>query len=149
MNKKKPMPRPGPKLRLTCLPGKQQRYHTFEDLPHRYNDLDMSATEIAGDSLEKDGIPKGYMVAVVNGGAVSSGDLAAVKVSDEPEGQLVRYVFFGPGGWIRLQTADREQYPDLIYTPDQFEIIGPVVHAEPVSPRWKQAAGTKGVLSNV
>jgi phage repressor protein C with HTH and peptisase S24 domain len=110
------------------------RYHTFKKLPSRHYDSELSASEICGESLEKAGIPQGYMVAVVKGGAVSSGDLIAVKVSDEPEGQLVRYVFFGPGGWIRLQTADRDEYPDLIYAPGEFEIVGPVVHAEPAIP---------------
>ena len=134
--KRKPRPNP----RLVCVgDGKpQQTYYTFNSLPSRYKGDELQASEMAGDSLTNAGIPRGYMMAIVHGRAVSSGDLVAVKLHDEPDGLTVRYVFFGPGGWIRLQTADRDEYPDLIYTPGEFEIVGPVVHAEPNLPQLRQ-----------
>lgn len=129
------MPQTKPHLVTSCRKQTDDaRFYTFENLPAGHEKDTLLAVEIGGDSLERAGIPQNYIAAVVKDRAVSSGDLVAGSTDAEPDDLIVRYVFFGPGGWMRLQTADRDEYPDLIYAPGGFHIVGPVVHAEPMSP---------------
>lgn len=111
-------------------------FYTFNDLPPRYNRAVLTGTRIGGDSLEDAGIPRGYMVAVATDRTVVTGDLVMAVKDSDPNGDapMVGYLFFGPGGWIRLQSANRADYPDQIYAPGEVRIVGPVVHAEPHTP---------------
>ncbi len=59
--------------------GKLQEFYSFRNLPSGYENQGMSASEICGDSLERKGIPRGHMVAVVRDALITSGSLVAVK----------------------------------------------------------------------
>ena len=118
--------------RLICVHSAEadrQVYYNLNlaKLPAKYHRAELMISRIHGESLINAGIPPNHIVVIAKGCAVISGDLAAYSIA----GQLsVRYMFFGPGGWARFQSADRDEYPDTIHPPDEFEFIGPVIHAE-------------------
>lgn len=120
----------------------EQEYYNvnLQDMPKGYRADSLGVCFIRGDSLANSNIPRGYVVSVARGYPVKSGDLAAIRLLNE-DSWLVRYLFFGPGGAIRLQSADREVYEDLIYIQGEFEIIGPVIHAEAPRPQLRAELG--------
>lgn len=103
-----------------------QEFYEFRYLKRNYDD--MMASEICGDSLEP-AVPRGSWVLIAPHEPIECGDLAAFRFPERTD-LCLRYVYFAPGGWIRLQSSDREQWPDIIRAPGTFEVVGKVVHRE-------------------
>lgn len=130
------------KPQLVSMQPTERETRTFHDLnlaklPSGYRSAELMVVRIAGDSLTNAGLPPNHMAVIAKGHRVQSGDLAQCLVSGISGKSVLRYLFFGPGGWVRLQSANRDDYPDMILRPSEVEIVGPVIYSEPCAPQLR------------
>lgn len=86
---------------------------------------EIHAFKLCDDSLAGKGFENGTVLYATNGDDPQQGELTVYLVKGE-QSPRVRFMYRGPGGWLRLQAADRDEWPDVIYKPDEVAIIGPL-----------------------